>query len=51
MDLHLTDVTASSISVQPMRPDRAVDHLRGIRGVAREEREQAIVERPHEANA
>jgi DNA polymerase III epsilon subunit-like protein len=30
-------------------PDRAVDHLRGIRGVAREENRRS--QRPHEVNA
>src|SRR5271166_4954646 len=43
MDLDLTGVTASSISaIQPMRPRSGgrppARHLRGIRGVAREER-------------
>jgi hypothetical protein len=39
MDLDLTGETAASIgAIQPMRPDRAADNLRAIRGVAREER-------------
>jgi hypothetical protein len=39
MDLDLIGLTASSISIQPTRTMiRAVDQLRGIRGVAREER-------------
>ena len=39
MDLDLTGIAVSSISaIQPMGPDRAVHHLRGIRGVAREQR-------------